>query len=139
MCSDNDMAMARRVSSAAELSETEAVSEEVDSALCTRTTCCTANGQNALVTLQDARIMRTGRRIIRQPVSATFIHGFQGAMNRRRVCISAQIRCWSRLLNSGPPSTYHSSTCPLGIQRLWSATKVKNAIVISSALVDLPK
>ena len=38
---------------------------------------CTANGHSAFDTLFAANMMRTGRKMIRHPVSATFIQGFQ--------------------------------------------------------------
>ena len=85
---------------------------DVESALCTVTICETANGQSRRDALQAARIMRSGRRMMRQPVSATFIQGFHGAINRRRVLISLQNMVVLSDENSGPPSAYHSSTRP---------------------------
>jgi len=78
--------------------------EEEDSALWMRTMWLMAKGQRRRETFMEARMVRSGRKMIRQPVSLTFIQGFQGALKRRRIHISRQKTSALLPLNSGPPS-----------------------------------
>ena len=51
--------------------------EEEDSALWMRTMWLMAKGQRRRETFMEARMVRSGRKMIRQPVSLTFIQGVQ--------------------------------------------------------------